>query len=100
MTELDALYQKAIDEQALLIMDRGSAAIKALPDYGDFTVLIKGQEVRGYWMRNVLHEKKHVIFELSRSLWLGFYRKYLSGVGIHADGSTFLLSDEEVGDYD
>jgi hypothetical protein len=100
MNELDALYQRAVDEQAQLLLTRGTAATQALPDFGSFTVMINDQPVScGFWHYR-LSEAEHVVFQLQRKLRFNFYRKYLSGVKVTSDNTICLLTDDEAAEYD
>lgn len=100
MNELDALYQQVVNEQAQALLLRGADAARAVPDYGSLSILIQDQPVScGFWHYR-LGAVEHVFFQAQRKLRFGFYRKYLSGIKVGADGTISLLTGDELAAYD
>ena len=79
--ELDALYQQAVDDKARCLLTSARPQIDSLPDYGNFTFSIAGEEITGWFNQYKLDDEScHIVFELSRRVLLILHKKYLSGI--------------------
>lgn len=52
------------------------------------------------WWRYYRDDCVHLVFIASRKLPLVFYKKFINGVVVQADGTRRLMTSDEVGDYD
>jgi hypothetical protein len=93
MDNLDKKFQLAVDRLANELL---GPDVFATGDYG--AVDKDGVKVR--WWRYYKDDCVHLVFIASRKLPLVFYKKFINGVVVQADGTRRLMTSDEVGDYD
>jgi hypothetical protein len=93
MNNLDKKFQLAVDRLANELL---GSDVFATGDYG--TVNKDGVKVA--WWRHDRDDCVHLVFIASRKVLFVFYKKFINGVVVRADGTRRLMTSDEVSDYD
>lgn len=100
MSDIDILYQKAVDEAAQKILNLSVEEFLLIGDNGADEVIINGKMVSIGWFHykfeNNVH---HIFFKAMKKSLLIFYNCYLSGVKLSGN-KIEPLTPEELGNYD
>ena len=99
MNEKDKRLQDFVDGIAHNLLSVPVEEWEERFEYGDGTTTI--DEVRFHYFRHSPADGTHrIVIEEDQKLFLGFYKKYLSGVIWSPNETTRRMTDDELGDYD